>query len=182
MQERLDLPMGCYNEGALEMTHRMRKEYRDRCSRQNSHLNKNTDVFNRCLDVSDPVLADKIVKRASKYRQTIEQALASLPIEAQNLLEIPGGPEHPRQQTTDNNPVHLHAPNNERRNARAGVEAEEMAVLAINNEQQIAGADLAPEPGFMLGAEEEDEEVIYDDIEPEYDYDYRSDDEPMEEN
>ena len=91
IQERVELPVGVYSEGAQETTHRHCKDIKIDSTRKNSHLNTRTDMMNRRLDNSDPIIASKIVERCAEFRKTDEEALAALPVEARRLLEIPRG-------------------------------------------------------------------------------------------
>lgn len=190
IQQRLDLPMGAYNEGAQETTHRMRKEIRRGPTRKNCPENTMTDTFNRCLDLSDPVIATEVVRRASIYRMTDAQALAELPEEAQDLLEIPGRTRRRRvpPQTQARN-LRAGRPRRDGRSARAGLQPEVQPAIENVVEGQLN--QIEPDRESSNGNNDVEEMPIEDDDpynftdendDHEYDYEYVSDHEVMDEN
>ena len=136
IQQRLELPVGVYSEGAQETTHRQCKDIKIDSTRKNSPLNTKTDLMNRRLDNSDPIIATKIISRCAEYRKTDEEALAALPAEARRLLEIPRGLRPAPMQTrpVNQNPV-----------ARAGVQqnlgVEENEVEMIDQDEPLIPLD-----------------------------------------
>lgn len=92
IQQNLDMPMGAASEGGGELLHRLRKEARLHATRKDSRLHNMQDLFNRCLDISDPLISSKAEKMLNKFRNREE-----LPAEARALLDTGDDPPPPRR-------------------------------------------------------------------------------------
>ena len=100
IQQRVLLPLGVLSEGAAEHAHRIRKLIRLGFTRKTSRLHTMTDLFNRCLDLSDPLLSSWYARQKKLFIKH-EKAVEKLPAEACALLVID---EQPRRPTTSPNP------------------------------------------------------------------------------
>ena len=154
IQERLELPVGAYGEGAQETTHSDVKDIRIDSTRKNDRVNTNTDMLHRRLDNSDPIIASKIVERCTGFRKSDEEAVKDLPQHARNLLEIP---------------IEL-------------LNAVRMAPVVVPRRAPGDGIEPEQNPALeLLELEEEDERVLIPlDEEPVEEYEYLTGDEPME--
>jgi len=65
--ENVVLPVGCFGEDAAESRHKVYKSDRLQHARKSSRINNLSDVFNRALDTSDPLLSSiSLTKRKNE--------------------------------------------------------------------------------------------------------------------
>ena len=76
------------NEGGSECFHRIRKHIRLHSTRKTSRVDHMNDMFYRCMDLTDPVIATSILKLSS-FRE--KEHDVGMPPEVARLLEIPNG-------------------------------------------------------------------------------------------
>lgn len=88
-EEEIGLRLGVVSEGGAENQHRIRKLIRRFRARKTSRKDNLTDVLNRCLILSDPVLATKYSPHLEEFRAARrEHHSKQIPEAAQNLLKI----------------------------------------------------------------------------------------------
>lgn len=87
---------GFLGEEAAESRNKFYKQDRENHARRNSRTNTLTDVFNRAMDTSDPLISSLSVgSRKSKLK------LKTLPSEVRNLLESYNQDHHPHTEDND---------------------------------------------------------------------------------
>ncbi|CAL8139939.1 unnamed protein product [Orchesella dallaii] len=78
------LPLGMLSEQAGESLNKMYKRHREHNSRKQSRIHTLTDVFNRCLDSSDPIINQYFLDRRVRKSKKLP-----LPSQAKLLLLAP---------------------------------------------------------------------------------------------
>ncbi|OXA46867.1 hypothetical protein Fcan01_18208 [Folsomia candida] len=81
------IPLGCLGEEGGESRNKMYKSDRLRHSRKISRTATMTDIFNRAMDTSDPLLSSLHLDKRARYRKQL-----ALPQEVLHMLECPSVP------------------------------------------------------------------------------------------
>uniref|UniRef100_A0ABD2XJ72 Uncharacterized protein n=1 Tax=Trichogramma kaykai TaxID=54128 RepID=A0ABD2XJ72_9HYME len=86
--ESLPLPIGILSEEALEANHKNVKRFRDKFTRKDSRIHTNTDLFNRLLMSSDPLVSMcRNTKERKKHDYTQEMRNLILKTDGTETLE-----------------------------------------------------------------------------------------------
>ncbi|KAI8125494.1 hypothetical protein CVS40_4198 [Lucilia cuprina] len=83
------VPLGCAGENASEARNKFYKKDRIEHARKDSRVHNITDVFNRAMDSSDPLLSSIYIKKRHSAKRKLQ-----LPREVISLLKIPEVPEY----------------------------------------------------------------------------------------